>query len=104
MSELKRPRGVTILAILFIINGGFMLLYLSEFGTPLEIFSQISTIEEGIYVYSYVSYFVGFAIAGAMLSGKGWGRTIAVILTIIGIALGAVFLLWDGRQVFTLII
>ena len=81
-----------------------MLLYLSEFGTPLEIFSQISTIEEGIDVYSYILYFVGFAVAGAMLSGKGWGRTLIVILTIIEIVLAAVFLFWDGRQVVVLII
>jgi len=102
--KLKRPRGVTILAIIYIISGGFMLLYLSEFGTPLEIFSQISTIQEGIDVYSYILYFVGFAVAGAMLSGKGWGRTLVVILTIIEIVLAAVFLFWDGRQVVVLII
>jgi len=104
MSELKRPRGVTILAILLIINGGFMVIYLSEFGTPLEIFSQISTIEEAVGVYSYISYFVGFAVAGALLSGKGWGRTIAIILMIIGIVISGVFILWDGSLIFGLIV
>ena len=102
MSELKRPRGVTIVAVLYIINGGFMLFYLNT--TPIEIFSQVTTIEEGIDVYAYITYFIGFAVAGALLSGKGWGRKIAVILTIIGIAGSAVLMLWDGRHTFGLII
>jgi len=102
--KLKRPRGITILAILLIINGGFSLLYLSEFGTPLEIFSQISTIEEVIGLYNYISYFIGFAVAGALVSGNGWGRTIAIILTIIGIVTSGVFLFWNGSYVFVLII
>jgi len=103
-SGLKRPRGITILAILLIINGVIGFIYFSEFGTPLEIFSQISTIEEAIGVYNYIFYFVGFAVAVAMLSGKGWGRTIAIILMIITIVISGVFLFWNGSYVFVLII
>ena len=96
---LKRPRGVTILAVFFIINGAFMLVYTTGFESSalFESFSQISTIEEGLDVFSYIGYFVGFAVAGAMLSGKGWGRTIAVIFSIIGLAYGITFMIFGGN-------
>ena len=67
-------------------------------------FSWICTIEEAIGVYNYIFYFVGFAVAVAMLSGKGWGRTIAIILMIITIVISGVFLFWNGSYVFVLII
>jgi len=59
----KRPRGVTILAIFFIINGIFMIIYTGGFETPnfFQSFFQISTMEEGLGVFSFISYFVGFA-------------------------------------------
>jgi len=104
---LKRPRGVTILAVFFIINGAFMLVYTTGFESSalFESFSQISTIEEGLDAFSYISYFVGFAVAGAMLSGKGWGRTIAIILSAIGLIILVTFAIFgDGSGWFGIII
>jgi len=102
----KRPRGVTILAIFFIINGIFMIIYTGGFEAPnfFQSFFQISTMEEGLGVYSFISYFVGFAVAGGMLGGKGWGRTIAVILTIISLVTGIIFFIFVAGPEWVVII
>jgi len=88
--RLKRPLGVTILAILSIFSGGYIVFATTGLLGPSTFFedlSEISTIEEGLDVYVFFSAFLWVAVGGALLSGKSWGRTASIIITVIGLAI-----------------
>ena len=86
--RLKRPLGVTILAILSILSGGYVIFTTTGFWGPSTFFedlSKISTIEAGLEVYSFFGSVMLVAVGAALFSGKSWGRTVVIIMTIISI-------------------
>lgn len=86
----KRPRGITILAILFIIGGGYGLYSFLGFGiepSPFEGLPEMSLEEQGWFVYSISSAILAIAVGGAMFSGKSWAWPVIIILVIIDLAL-----------------
>ncbi len=93
--KLKRPIGVTILAILFIISGvisiGSILGY--GMGVPLflEDWPEMSIEERGFAVYAVVGGIIGIAVGGAMFSGKRWAWPAVIIMVIVGLALSIIF-------------
>ena len=94
-----RPTGVTIIAILTIINGILLLLFgivlvalgalfsgnsMSTSQAISQFFGTISAAIGGILVAIGIGYIVMFY---GLLKGKGWAWTITIILLIIGIAM-----------------
>jgi uncharacterized membrane protein YidH (DUF202 family) len=95
-----RPTGVTIIAILTIINGilllvsGIALLALGAFFSAnststssqdiAQFFGTVLAVVGGVLLAIGIGYIVMFY---GLLKGKGWAWTITVILTIIGIAI-----------------
>jgi len=104
----KRPKGVTIIAIFFIINGIWVAVTTTGgFGLPSTFFENLYELpleESTVWIYSIVSAFIGFAIAISLLSGKRWARTIVIILSIIFIVVGSVIFLFQGGISFVEII
>ena len=92
--KLKRPIGVTILAILFIINGvisiGSILGY--GIGVPLflEDWPEMSIEERGFAVYAVVGGIIGIAVGGAMFSGKRWAWPAVIIMVIVILAISVI--------------
>ena len=92
--KLKRPIGVTILAILFIISGvvsiGSILGY--GMGVPLflEDWPEMSIEERGFAVYAVVGGIIGIAVGGAMFSGKRWAWPAVIIMVIVILAISVI--------------
>jgi len=87
----KRPRGITILAILFIISGFIVLSSIFGFGLEqsqfFEDLSEMSLEDQGSVVYSIITSFLAVVVGGAMFSGKSWAWPVIIILVIIDLAL-----------------
>jgi len=86
--KLKRPRGVTILAILSILTGAYVIFFTAGFfatSTSFEALFEISSIEEGRGVYAFFGSLMLIAVGGALFSGKSWARTLVIIMSIISI-------------------
>lgn len=118
---MKRPTEITILGILYILGGTVMMLLAIIFGflssTILDILDQnpISMLYGSIEYFLASSIFalilgiiaiIQFTIAGALFSGKNWGRTAVIIFTIVdltfetislfvGNVMGIIFLMFD---------
>ena len=83
--KLKRPRGITILAIYFIIDSGWVLYDAFGFGSTASFIQNLIElpIEEEVFVlYSVTFAIFGFVLAGALLNRKSWGRTLAIAMAI----------------------
>jgi len=93
--KLKRPIGVTILAILFIIGGvywvGNILGYGFEMPLNLVDWSESSIEEAGFAIYAVASGMIGIAVGVAMFSGKRWAWPTVIIMIIVGIAVSIIF-------------
>ena len=101
--KLKRPIGVTILAILFIISGLMSVGSILGFDTPLILWdwSEMSIEEAGFAVYAVVGGMIGIAIGVAMFSGKRWAWPAVIIMIIVELALSIIFgFLGDYREPF----
>ena len=87
-----RPTGVTILGILHAIFGAIAIVAAIGGFTALTvgIFSDASIAGAGLFllVLAGVVAAINFGIAGALFSGKSWGRTIVIILAGISLAIG----------------
>jgi len=92
--KLKRPIGVTILAILFIISGvisiGSILGY--GMGVPLflEDWPEMSIEERGFAVYAVVGGIIAIAVGSAMFSGKRWAWPAVIIMVIVILAISVI--------------
>jgi len=110
--EKKRPTGVTILAVLEILSGLFMLLAGLAFGILGAAFmggegmmGVLGPFMGAVGLLFVVLGLVAFVLAYGLWKGLGWAWTIALILAVIGIIAGLVSLLTGGFQnVLTLII
>ncbi|MFP4143486.1 MAG: hypothetical protein ACLFSM_09985, partial [Thermoplasmata archaeon] len=80
----ERPTGVTILAVLFFIDGIVMLLIPAFFMgmIPIDVFPEMTMICWGVFGLLALVY---FGIGYGLYAGKGWARTVAIILAIIGL-------------------
>ncbi|MFP4051303.1 MAG: hypothetical protein ACLFVB_06135 [Thermoplasmata archaeon] len=83
----KRPTGVTILAVLYVLQGLFWLGMIPtisyvvnqvDVSTPVE----VTGICWGV---SAIMMLIYFGIAYGLLKGSGWARTLAIIFAIIGL-------------------
>jgi uncharacterized membrane protein len=106
-----RPTGITVLGILHLIGGaisliiatvgaamlgvsgsmGYMSMMAAGFGSVfLIIFGILAAIE--------------FVIAGALFSGKPWGRMIVIVLSIIGVIIGLVSIVGNPYSILSIIL
>jgi uncharacterized membrane protein len=92
---LTRPLGITILGILHLIGGAISTI-MAVFGVvmlgisgSIGDFGIFSAALGGIFLIMFgILAAIEFAIAGALFSGKPWGRMIVIILSIIGAIIG----------------
>jgi len=91
----ERPFGVTLLAVLYILEGIFVLLipvlfslvlssFLGEMGGFLD-FSDLAAVSITCWLFFGIIALLYFLIAFGLLAGKGWARIIAIIFAIIGL-------------------
>jgi len=92
--KLKRPIGVTILAILFIINGVILIGSILGYGIGVPLFledwPEMSIEERGFAVYAVVGGIIGIAVGGAMFSGKRWAWPAVIIMVIVILAISVI--------------
>jgi hypothetical protein len=97
----QRPTGITVIAILMII-GGIILLFTGiaplSIGTLISIDSDSSTTQLGLLIAIGGLVLVALGIASfivswGLLKGKGWARTITLIISIIAIIFAIVTLI-----------
>jgi len=85
----KRPIGVTILAIIFIIESGWSLAHTLGFdvGAPLflEYWLNVNIDEGGLTVFSIVRGISGIAIGIGMFSGKRWTWYAVIIMVLVSL-------------------
>jgi hypothetical protein len=91
----ERPFGVTLLAILYMLEGVLVLLFpilfnlilsgfLGEMGGFLD-FSDLAAVSITCWIVFAIIAMLYFLIAFGLLAGKGWARIIAIIFAIIGL-------------------
>ena len=89
-----RPTGVTILGILHAIGGAFAIVGVLMGITLMTAgaFEDAFMVGAGgvVIILAGVLAAINFGIAGALFSGKSWGRTIVIILAIISLIMGIV--------------
>ena len=93
--KLKRPIGVTILAILFIISGVMSIGSILGYGIDSPLFfvdwSEMSIEEGGFAIYAVVGGMIGIAVGVAMFSGKRWAWPAVIIMVIVDLAISIIF-------------
>ncbi|MBT4327183.1 MAG: zinc ribbon domain-containing protein [Candidatus Nitrosopelagicus sp.] len=118
---MKRPTGITILGILYILGGIVMMLLSITLGLLSSVLLDSLGQNSISMLFGSVEYFltssifaivlgiiaiIQFIIAGALFSGKNWGRTTVIIFAIsdlvfetislfVGNAMGIIFLMFD---------
>jgi len=95
LPKLKRPIGVTILAILFILSGVISMGSILGYGISVPLFledrPEISIEEAGFAVYFVAGGIIAIAVGGAMLSGKHWAWPAVIIMVIVTLAISVIF-------------
>lgn len=107
-SKVSRPVGITILAVLQLIIGIFTLLAAIGIGAistmggvtsmngimgmhGMPSFGQMGTVFGGfLAVFFAILSISAFIVSGALFSGKRWGRTLVIIISIINLITGGV--------------
>ena len=101
-SKVSRPVGITILAVLQLIAGIFSLIAAIGIGAistmggmpgmqGMPSFGPMSTAFGGfLAVFFAILAVFAFIISGALFSGKRWGRTLVIVISIIDLIIGAV--------------
>lgn len=106
---MSRPAGVTILGILHAIGGAFAIVGVLMGITLMTAgaFQDAFMVGAGgfLVVLAGVLAAVNFGIAGALFSGRAWGRTIVIILAIISLVLGIVSIVsGEAASIFSIIL
>ena len=106
---MSRPAGVTILGILHAIGGAFAIVGVLMGITLMTTgaFQDAFMVGAGgfLVVLAGVLAAVNFGIAGALFSGRAWGRTIVIILAIISLVLGIVSIVsGEAASIFSIIL
>ncbi len=106
---MSRPAGVTILGILHAIGGAFAIVGVLMGITMLTVgvFQDALMVGQGgfLVVLASVLAAINFGIAGALFSGRAWGRMIVIILAIISLIMG-IFTIVSGEaaSIFSIIL
>ena len=108
-AQKSRPTGVTILGILHAIAGAFAIIGVLLGVTLMTAgaFQDASIFGAGSLVVVIAGFLaaVNFGIAGALFSGKSWGRTIVIILAIISLITGIISIIsGEAGSVFSIIL
>ena len=106
---MSRPAGVTILGILHAIGGAFAIVGVLMGITLMTTgaFQDAFMVGAGgfVVVLAGVLAAVNFGIAGALFSGRAWGRTIVIILAIISLVIGIVSIVsGEAASIFSIIL
>ena len=106
---MSRPAGVTILGILHAIFGAFAIVSVLMGITMMTVgaFQDALMVGQGgfLFVLASVLAAVNFGIAGALFSGRAWGRTIVIILAIISLVIGIVSIVsGEAASIFSIIL
>ena len=104
-----RPAGVTILGILHAIFGAFAIVSVLMGITMMTVgaFQDALMVGQGgfLVVLASVLAAINFGIAGALFSGRAWGRTIVIILAIISLVSGIVYIVsGEATSIFLIIL
>ena len=104
-----RPAGVTILGILHAIGGAFAIVGVLMGVTLMTVgaFQDAFMVGAGgfLVVLAGVLAAVNFGIAGALFSGRAWGRTIVIILAIISLVMGIISIVsGEAAPIFSIIL
>ena len=104
-----RPTGVTILGILHAIGGAFAIVAVLMGVTMMSVgaFQDALMVGAGgfLVVLAVVVGALNFGIAGALFSGRSWGRTIVIILAIISLIVGIITIIsGEGTPIFSVIL
>ena len=104
-----RPTGVTILGILHAIGGAFAIVAVLMGVTMMSIgaFQDALMVGAGgfLVVLAVVVGALNFGIAGALFSGRSWGRKIVIILAIISLIVGIITIIsGEGTPIFSVIL
>jgi hypothetical protein len=106
-SNLQRPTGITILAVLELIAGIIFIITAIAIGTiasmggPSMFGMMASAVGGFIAAILVILAIFSFIISGALFSGKRWGRTIVIIFSIIDLILNAISI--AGGNVFAIV-
>ncbi len=106
---MSRPAGITILGILHAIGGAFAIVGVLMGITLMTAgaFQDAFMVGAGgfLVVLAGVLAAVNFGIAGALFSGRAWGRTIVIILAIISLVIGIVSIVsGEAAPIFSIIL
>jgi len=104
-----RPTGVTILGILHAIGGAFAIVAVLMGVTMMSVgaFQDALMVGAGgfLVVLAVVVGALNFGIAGALFSGRSWGRKIVIILAIISLIVGIITIIsGEGTPIFSVIL
>lgn len=108
---LTRPLGITILGVLHLIGGaisvivaitGAVMLGASPGMGMMGMFS--AGLGAAFLVIFGILAVIEFAIAGALFSGKSWGRIVVIILSIISLIMGIISVFGNPFSIFTIIL
>ncbi len=106
---MSRPAGLTNLGILHAIGGAFAIVGVLMGITMLTVgaFQDALMVGQGgfLVVLASVLAAINFGIAGALFSGRAWGRMIVIILAIISLIMG-IFTIVSGEaaSIFSIIL
>ncbi len=106
---MTRPAGVAILGILHAIGGAFAIVGVLMGITMLTVgaFQDALMVGQGgfLVVLASVLAAINFGIAGALFSGRAWGRMIVIILAIISLVSGIVYIVsGEATSIFLIIL
>ncbi len=106
---MSRPAGVTILGILHAIGGAFAIVGVLMGITYLTAgaFQDALMVGAGGFLIVLAGSVAGinFGIAGALFTGKSWGRTIVIILSIISLVIGIITIVsGEAASIFSIIL
>ncbi len=106
---MSRPAGVTILGILHAIGGAFAIVGVLMGITLMTVgaFQDAFMVGAGgfLVVLAGVLAAVNFGIAGALFSGRAWGRMIVIILAIISLIIGIITIVsGDASSIISIIL
>ncbi|MEE9535447.1 MAG: hypothetical protein V3V58_02775 [Nitrosopumilaceae archaeon] len=106
---MSRPTGVTILGILHAIFGAFAIVSVLMGITMMTVgaFQDALMVGQGgfLVVLASVLAAINFGIAGALFSGRAWGRMIVIILAIISLVSGIVYIVsGEATSIFLIIL
>src|SRR3989344_3962475 len=108
---MSRPTGITILGILHLIGGAASLVMATMGAAMLGVsgdmgyFGMFSAALGGIFLIIFgILAVIEFVIAGALFSGKPWGRMTVIVLSVIGLVMGLASIVGNPFSILNIIL